>query len=72
VIVDPITERRRHTIILRDGGTYLVYGELPLATADVEVGHGLALVLHWDTETSVDYLQFDPTSVHDVPVAAAR
>jgi len=70
VIVDPITERRRHTIILRDGGTYLVNEELPLAAASVEVGHGLALVLHWDaatdTGTSVDYLQFDPSDVYDV------
>jgi len=70
VIVDPVTERRRHTIILRDGGTYLVNEELPLAAASVEVGHGLALVLHWDaatdTGTSVDYLQFDPSDVHDV------
>jgi len=70
VIVDPVTERRRHTIILREGGTYVVAEELPLATASVEVGHGLALVLHWDTVTdtgtSVDYLQFDPNGVYDV------
>jgi len=70
VIVDPVTERRRHTIILREGGTYVVAEELPLATASVEVGHGLSLVLHWDTVTdtgtSVDYLQFDPSGVYDV------
>jgi hypothetical protein len=70
VIVDPVTERRRHTIILREGGTYVVAEELPLATASVEVGHGLSLVLHWDTVTdtgtSVDYLQFDPNGLHEV------
>jgi hypothetical protein len=70
VIVDPVTERRRHTIILREGGTYVVSEELPLATASVEVGHGLDLVLHWDTatetETSVDYMQFDPSGLHEV------
>jgi hypothetical protein len=70
VIVDPVTERRRHTIILRDGGTYLVNEELPLASATVEVGHGLSLVLYWDTATdagtSVDYLQFDPATIYDV------
>jgi len=70
VIVDPITERRRHTIILRDGGTYVVSEELPLASSSVEVGHGLDLVLHWDTETetgtSVDYMQFDPSGLHEV------
>lgn len=70
VIVDPVTERRRHVIILREGGTYVVAEELPLATASVEVGHGLALVLHWDiqteTGTSVDYLQFDPNGVYDL------
>ena len=70
VIVDPVTERRRHTIILHDGGTYVVAEDLPLATASVEVGHGLDLVLHWDTVTetgtSVDYLQFDPSGLHEV------
>jgi hypothetical protein len=70
VIVDPVTERRRHIIILHDGGTYVVAEDLPLATASVEVGHGLDLVLHWDTVsetgTSVDYLQFDPSGLHEV------
>lgn len=70
VIVDPITERRRHTIILRDGGTYVVSEELPLASASVEVGHGLDLILHWDAESdtgsSVDYMQFEPNGVHAV------
>jgi hypothetical protein len=70
VIVDPVTERRRHTIILREGGTYVVSEELPLASASVEVGHGLDLILHWDAETDtgtfVDYMQFDPNGVHDV------
>ena len=70
VTVDPVTERRRHTIILREGGTYVVSEELPLASASVEVGHGLELILHWDavtdTGTFVDYMQFDPNGVHDV------
>jgi len=70
VIVDPITERRRHTIILREGGTYVVDGDLPLEKSSVEVGHGLSLVLHWDkvtdTGTSVDYLQFDPEGMSEI------
>jgi len=70
VIVDPITERRRHTIILREGGTYLVDADLPLQESSVEVGHGLSLILHWDTETdagaSVDYMQFDPTGMSEI------
>jgi hypothetical protein len=66
VTIDPITERRRHTIILRDAGTYPVYDALPLATAGVEVGHGLSFVLYWDAEDAVEYKQFDPSGSSDV------
>ena len=57
LLADPLPENHRPA-------------ELPLATASVEVGHGLDLVLHWDTVTdtgtSVDYLQFDPNGLHEV------
>lgn len=59
VVIDPITERRRHTIILRQTGTYPVDNDLPLDSSNVEVGHGLTMVLYWDAESSVDYMQFD-------------
>ena len=59
VTIDPVTERRRHTIILRQGGTYPVDNDLPLNTSSVEVGHGMTLVLYWDAESSVDYMQFN-------------
>jgi hypothetical protein len=66
VIVDPITERRRHTTILREGGTYVVSEELPLASASVEVGHNLNFVLYWDAPAAVEYIQFDPQGSSDV------
>jgi hypothetical protein len=61
VIVDPVTERRRHTTILREGGTYVVSDELPLASASVEVGHNLNFVLYWDAPVAVEYIRFDPS-----------
>lgn len=66
VIADPVTERRRHTIILRQRGTYPVANELPLANSGVELGHDLSMVLYWDGEESVDYIQFNFGSVSDV------
>lgn len=59
VTVDPITERRRHTIILRQSGTFPVDNDLPLDTSSVEVGHGLTMVLYWDADEAVDYMQFN-------------
>lgn len=66
VVVDPVTERRRHTIILRQSGTYPVDDRLPLATSSVDIGHGLSFVLYWDADDSVDYMQFDPEGTSDV------
>ena len=66
VTVDPVTERRRHTIILRQRGTYPVTNELPLANSAVELGHNLSMVLYWDAEESVDYMQFELGSMSDV------
>jgi hypothetical protein len=63
---DPITERRRHTIILRHGGSRHVDTRLPLANSAVEVGRGLSLVLHWDGESSVDYMSMNEEGSSDV------
>jgi hypothetical protein len=64
--LDPVTERRRHTIILRNGGTRHVDTRLPLANASVEVGRNLSLVLHWDEESSVDYMTMSEQGTSDV------
>jgi hypothetical protein len=74
VVIDPITERRRHTIILRQTGTYPVDNDLPLDSSNVEVGHGLTMVLYWDAESSVDYMQFDAegsSGVMSLPIGDA-
>lgn len=59
VRVDPVSERRRHTIILRHGDTMPVDSDLSLEQADVTVGHNLSLVLHWDADDAVEYLRLD-------------
>jgi len=66
VDIDPVTERRRHTIILRHGGTIPVDTDLPLATSQIEVGHGMSLVMYWDGEGSVEYMQLDQNGSSDV------
>jgi len=66
VTIDPGTERRRHTIILRQAGTYPVDDRLPLASSNVDIGHGLSFVLYWDAEHAVEYMQFDPEGTSDV------
>jgi hypothetical protein len=53
--IEPVTERRRHTIILRHGSTIAVDSDLPLATSNVVVGRDLTLVLYWDGEGTVEY-----------------
>ncbi len=59
VSIDPISERRRHTIILRHGGTMPVDADLSLQSTDVTVGHDLSLVLHWDADAAIEYIQLD-------------
>jgi len=66
VSIDPETERRRHTIILRHGSAIPVNTDLPLDASMVEVGHGLRLVMYWDGENSVDYVTLDDEGSSDV------
>jgi hypothetical protein len=63
---DPITERRRHTIILRHGSTMAIDNDLPLATSKVVVGRDLTLVLYWDGDGTVDYKRMDRESTSEV------
>lgn len=55
--LDP--KRRRHVIILRTQEMLYVNPDLPLASAEAEVGHGLSVVLHWDTGDAVEYIQLE-------------
>ncbi len=66
VTIDPETERRRHTIILRHGSTIPVNTDLPLDASMVEVGRGLKLVMYWDAENAVEYVTLDDEGSSDV------
>ncbi len=52
---DPVTKRRRHTIIFGYNEMIAANAALPLSTAKVEVGHGLSVVLYWDGPTAISY-----------------
>ena len=66
VTIDPETERRRHTIILRHGSTIPVNTDLPLDSSMIDVGHGLKLVMYWDAEGAVEYITLDDEGSSDV------
>ena len=66
VTIDPETERRRHTIILRHGSTIPVNTDLPLDSSMIDVGHGLKLVMYWDAEGAVEYVTLDDQGSSDV------
>ncbi len=55
--LDP--KRRRTVIILRTQEMLYVNPDLPLASAEAEVGHGLSVVLHWDADQAVEYIQLE-------------
>jgi hypothetical protein len=56
---DPVTKRRRHTIIFGYAEMIATNPALPLQTAKVEVGHNLSVVLYWDTANAVSYANLD-------------
>jgi len=66
VTIDPETERRRHTIILRHGSTIPVNTDLPIDNSMIDVGHGLKLVMYWDAEGAVEYVTLDAEGSSDV------
>jgi len=66
VDIDPITQRRRHTIILRHGSTMAVDNDLPLEKSSVVVGRDLTLVLYWDGEGTVEYKRMSSEGTSDV------
>ena len=53
------TKRRRHVVILGREAMIAVNPDVILSTASVEVGHGLDLVMYWDVEDAVAYVQLD-------------
>jgi hypothetical protein len=54
---DSITKRRRRVVIFGRTRMAPVRADLKLATARVQVGHNLALVIYWNKGDAVDYLK---------------
>jgi hypothetical protein len=59
-------KRRRHIVLLGNESMIATNPDIILSNAKVEVGHGLDLVMYWDTETSVEYVQLDENGVPPV------
>lgn len=59
-------KRRRHVVILGRSSMIAANPEIILSTAKVEVGHGLDLVMYWDTESAIEYVQLDENGVPPV------
>jgi len=60
------TKRRRHITVYRVERTIAVNPQLKLAGASAEVGHDLSIVLHWDAEDAIDYMQLTEDEASDV------
>jgi len=60
------TKRRRHITVYRVERTIAVNPQLKLAGASAEVGHDLSIVLHWDAEDAIDYMQLTEDDASEV------
>jgi hypothetical protein len=60
------TKRRRHIVLLGHASMIAVNPAVVLETANVEVGHDLDVVMYWDTEDAVAYVQLDENGVPPV------
>lgn len=57
------TKRRRHIVLLGHASMIAANPDLVLSSAKVEVGHALDLVMYWDVEGAVAYVQLDENGV---------
>ncbi len=53
---DPITKRRRHTTIWGHHEMIATNPTMAMATAKAEIGLDLSVVLYWDQQTRIDYV----------------
>jgi hypothetical protein len=60
-------KRRRQIIILRQGTMIAMRPDLPFATGRIEVGRGLKLIMHWDSEAEgiLNYLELDRDGISE-------
>jgi hypothetical protein len=64
------TKRRRHIVLLGRESMIAANSAMALKNAKVEVGHGLDVVLYWDVEDAVAYVQLDENGVPPVETLA--
>jgi hypothetical protein len=60
------TKRRRHIVLLGNASMIAVNPDVVLSNAKVEVGYGLDVVMYWDVEEAVAYVQLDENGVPPV------
>ena len=59
-------KRRRHIVLLGHQSMIAANPDIFLSTAKVEVGHGLDVVMYWDIEDAIAYVQLDENGVPPV------
>jgi len=60
------TKRRRHIVLLGHEEMIAANPEIVLKSAKVEVGYGFDVVMYWDTEDAVAYVQLDENGIPPV------
>ena len=59
-------KRRRHIVLVGRASMIAANPDIILSTAKVEVGHGLDVVMYWNTENAIEYVQLDENGVPPV------
>ncbi len=59
-------KRRRHIVLVGHESMIAANPDIILAHAKVEVGHGLDVVMYWEADNSVEYVQLDENGVPPV------
>ncbi|HSL18336.1 MAG TPA: hypothetical protein VLB51_10570 [Methylomirabilota bacterium] len=60
------TKRRRHIVLLGNESMIALNPDLVLASAKVEVGHGLDVLMYWEVEGAIAYVQLDENGIPPV------
>lgn len=59
-------KRRRHIVLLGRESMIAANPDIILSNAKVEVGHGLDVVMYWNVESAIEYVQLDENGVPPV------
>lgn len=64
---DGAGKRRRHVVVLRTGAMIGLRPDLPLASAKIEVGENLSLIMYWDggEEGLLQFLELDQETISE-------